>query len=161
MLFSTDWSAASTSLNYINDLGAWIIIQQSFSVFGACFRSKLSLLKAKMDIVSISVKNIHFNRRWIFSGGARGADLSSVSWFLLTYYNCFQGTTTDTELKKRRAGFHQPSMDYLDEPGARQRALSVASILTNTMEGKWSGHLFCCFPQLIPENTRVPVQLIN
>uniref|UniRef100_A0A4W6BKS6 Sodium channel protein n=1 Tax=Lates calcarifer TaxID=8187 RepID=A0A4W6BKS6_LATCA len=45
-----------------------------------------------------------------------------------------EGTTTDTELKKRRSGFHQPSMDYLDEPGGRQRAMSVASILTNTME---------------------------
>uniref|UniRef100_A0A3Q3WAR2 Sodium channel protein n=1 Tax=Mola mola TaxID=94237 RepID=A0A3Q3WAR2_MOLML len=45
-----------------------------------------------------------------------------------------EGTTTDTELKKRRSGFHRPSMDYLDEPGGRQRALSVASILTNTME---------------------------
>ncbi|XP_068165107.1 sodium channel, voltage-gated, type I like, alpha b [Antennarius striatus] len=45
-----------------------------------------------------------------------------------------EGTTTDTDLKKRRSGFHQPSMDYLDEPGARQRAMSVASILTNTME---------------------------
>ncbi|XP_039997885.1 sodium channel, voltage-gated, type I like, alpha b isoform X7 [Xiphias gladius] len=44
------------------------------------------------------------------------------------------GTTTDTELKKRRSGFHQPSMDYLDEPVSRQRAMSVASILTNTME---------------------------
>lgn len=87
--------------------------------------------------------------------------LSSASWFLWTYYNYFQGATTDTELKKRRSGFHQPSMDYLDEPGARQRAMSLASILTNTMEGKWSGHLFCCFPQLIPENTRVPKHLIN
>uniref|UniRef100_A0A672F887 Sodium channel protein n=1 Tax=Salarias fasciatus TaxID=181472 RepID=A0A672F887_SALFA len=38
-----------------------------------------------------------------------------------------EGTTTDTELKKRR-------MDYLDEPGSRPRAMSVASILTNTME---------------------------
>ncbi|XP_071396114.1 sodium channel, voltage-gated, type I like, alpha b isoform X5 [Centroberyx affinis] len=47
---------------------------------------------------------------------------------------CSAGTTTDTELKKRRSGSHQPSMDYLDEPGARQRAMSVASILTNTME---------------------------
>uniref|UniRef100_UPI0037E9A01E sodium channel, voltage-gated, type I like, alpha b isoform X1 n=1 Tax=Semicossyphus pulcher TaxID=241346 RepID=UPI0037E9A01E len=45
-----------------------------------------------------------------------------------------EGTTTDTELKKRRPGFHQPSMDYLDEPGSRPRAMSVASILTNTME---------------------------
>ncbi|XP_026157889.1 sodium channel protein type 2 subunit alpha-like [Mastacembelus armatus] len=45
-----------------------------------------------------------------------------------------EGTTTDTELKKRRSGFHQPSMDYLDEPGGRPRAMSVASILTNTME---------------------------
>ncbi|XP_039997889.1 sodium channel, voltage-gated, type I like, alpha b isoform X11 [Xiphias gladius] len=47
---------------------------------------------------------------------------------------CSAGTTTDTELKKRRSGFHQPSMDYLDEPVSRQRAMSVASILTNTME---------------------------
>lgn len=46
-----------------------------------------------------------------------------------------QGTTTDTDLRKRRSGFLQPSMDYLDEPGARQRAMSAASILTNTMEG--------------------------
>ncbi|XP_072242385.1 sodium channel, voltage-gated, type I like, alpha b isoform X4 [Leuresthes tenuis] len=45
-----------------------------------------------------------------------------------------EGTTTDTELKKRRSGFLQPSMDYLDEPGGRLRAMSVASILTNTME---------------------------
>ncbi|XP_061834257.1 sodium channel, voltage-gated, type I like, alpha b isoform X1 [Nerophis lumbriciformis] len=37
-------------------------------------------------------------------------------------------TTTDTEVKKRR------SVDYLAEPGGRQRAMSVASILTNTME---------------------------
>ncbi|XP_062270793.1 sodium channel, voltage-gated, type I like, alpha b isoform X8 [Scomber scombrus] len=44
------------------------------------------------------------------------------------------GTTTDTELKKRRTGFRKPSMDYLEEPGGRQRAMSVASILTNTME---------------------------
>jgi hypothetical protein len=27
-------------------------------------------------------------------------------------------------------------LDFLEEPGARQRALSIASILTNTMEGK-------------------------
>ncbi|KAF3706378.1 Sodium channel protein type 2 subunit alpha [Channa argus] len=44
------------------------------------------------------------------------------------------GTTTDTELKKRRSGFRKPSVDYLDEPGGRLRAMSVASILTNTME---------------------------
>ncbi|XP_012731304.2 sodium channel, voltage-gated, type I like, alpha b isoform X2 [Fundulus heteroclitus] len=45
-----------------------------------------------------------------------------------------EGTTTDTEIKKRRSGFLQPSMDYLDEPGGRPRAMSVASILSNTME---------------------------
>ncbi|KAG7255687.1 LOW QUALITY PROTEIN: hypothetical protein CRUP_031628, partial [Coryphaenoides rupestris] len=43
-------------------------------------------------------------------------------------------TTTDTELKRRRSSFLQVSMDYLEEPGARQRAMSIASILTNTME---------------------------
>lgn len=58
----------------------------------------------------------------------------SVCFFFL--YVFLQGTTTDTELKKRRSGFHQPSMDYLNEPGGRQRAMSVASILTNTMEGQ-------------------------
>uniref|UniRef100_A0A8D2ZF42 Sodium channel protein n=1 Tax=Scophthalmus maximus TaxID=52904 RepID=A0A8D2ZF42_SCOMX len=44
-----------------------------------------------------------------------------------------EGTTTDTDLKKRRSGFHQ---DYVDEPRGRQRAMSVASILTNTMEDR-------------------------
>ncbi|KAK2888922.1 hypothetical protein Q8A67_014297 [Cirrhinus molitorella] len=44
-----------------------------------------------------------------------------------------QGTTTESEARKKRSGSHQPS-DYLDETVARKRALSVASILTNTME---------------------------
>ncbi|XP_069052645.1 sodium channel, voltage-gated, type I-like, alpha isoform X1 [Lepisosteus oculatus] len=43
-------------------------------------------------------------------------------------------TTTETEIKKKRSGSHQASMDYLEDPSIRQRALSVASILTNTME---------------------------
>ncbi|KAG2458945.1 SCN1A protein, partial [Polypterus senegalus] len=43
-------------------------------------------------------------------------------------------TTTETDIKKRRSGSHNMSMDYLADPTARQRALSVASILTNTME---------------------------
>lgn len=37
-----------------------------------------------MDIVSISVKNIHFNRRWIVSGGV---DLSSVVLCVLISFN--------------------------------------------------------------------------
>ncbi|XP_030637700.1 sodium channel, voltage-gated, type I like, alpha b isoform X2 [Chanos chanos] len=45
-----------------------------------------------------------------------------------------EGTTTESEVRKKRSGSHQPSMDYLDDTVARQRALSVASILTNTME---------------------------
>ncbi|KAF4111949.1 hypothetical protein G5714_006744 [Onychostoma macrolepis] len=44
-----------------------------------------------------------------------------------------EGTTTESEARKKRSGSHQPS-DYLDETVARKRALSVASILTNTME---------------------------
>uniref|UniRef100_A0A8C2JVK4 Sodium channel protein n=1 Tax=Cyprinus carpio TaxID=7962 RepID=A0A8C2JVK4_CYPCA len=39
----------------------------------------------------------------------------------------------ESEARKKRSGSHQPS-DYLDETVARKRALSVASILTNTME---------------------------
>ncbi|XP_051986095.1 sodium channel protein type 2 subunit alpha-like isoform X9 [Xyrauchen texanus] len=43
------------------------------------------------------------------------------------------GTTTESEARKKCSGSHRPS-DYLDETVARKRALSVASILTNTME---------------------------
>lgn len=45
-----------------------------------------------------------------------------------------QGTTTESEARKKRSGSRQAS-DYLDDTAARKRALSVASILTNTMEG--------------------------
>ncbi|XP_078084360.1 sodium channel, voltage-gated, type I-like, alpha isoform X11 [Mustelus asterias] len=45
-----------------------------------------------------------------------------------------EGMITETDLKKRRSGSHQISMDFLEDPVQRQRALSVASILTNTME---------------------------
>ncbi|XP_041936586.1 sodium channel, voltage-gated, type I like, alpha b isoform X2 [Alosa sapidissima] len=45
-----------------------------------------------------------------------------------------EGTTTESDVKKKRSGSHRTSMDYLDDTVARQRALSVASILTNTME---------------------------
>ncbi|XP_072903534.1 sodium channel, voltage-gated, type I-like, alpha isoform X1 [Hemitrygon akajei] len=43
-------------------------------------------------------------------------------------------TNTEAIFKKRRSGSHQVSMDFLDDAIQRQRALSVASILTNTME---------------------------
>ncbi|XP_060774754.1 sodium channel, voltage-gated, type I like, alpha b isoform X6 [Neoarius graeffei] len=43
------------------------------------------------------------------------------------------GTTTESEARKKRSGSQQAS-DYLDDAAARKRALSVASILTNTME---------------------------
>ncbi|XP_053546003.1 sodium channel protein type 2 subunit alpha-like isoform X6 [Bombina bombina] len=46
-----------------------------------------------------------------------------------------EGTTTETEMRKRRPSCYQVSMDLLEDPASmRQRALSVASILTNTME---------------------------
>ncbi|XP_026530172.1 sodium channel protein type 2 subunit alpha isoform X9 [Notechis scutatus] len=45
-----------------------------------------------------------------------------------------QGTTTETELRKRRSSSYHMSMDFLSDPTARQRAMSIASILTNTME---------------------------
>uniref|UniRef100_A0A8C0GII3 Sodium channel protein n=1 Tax=Chelonoidis abingdonii TaxID=106734 RepID=A0A8C0GII3_CHEAB len=45
-----------------------------------------------------------------------------------------EGTTTETELRKRRTSSYHISMDFLAEPRARQRAMSLASILTNTME---------------------------
>uniref|UniRef100_A0A8D0G3K7 Sodium channel protein n=1 Tax=Sphenodon punctatus TaxID=8508 RepID=A0A8D0G3K7_SPHPU len=45
-----------------------------------------------------------------------------------------EGTTTETELRKRRSSSYHVSMDFLAESTARQRAMSIASILTNTME---------------------------
>uniref|UniRef100_A0A8C3VBY4 Sodium channel protein n=1 Tax=Catharus ustulatus TaxID=91951 RepID=A0A8C3VBY4_CATUS len=45
--------------------------------------------------------------------------------------------TTDmieTEIRKRRLSSYQISMEMLEESAARQRAMSIASILTNTME---------------------------
>ncbi|XP_040296914.1 sodium channel protein type 2 subunit alpha-like [Bufo bufo] len=46
-----------------------------------------------------------------------------------------EGTTTETEMRKRKSSCYQVSMDLLEDPTVmRQRALSVASILTNTME---------------------------
>ncbi|XP_028927611.1 sodium channel protein type 3 subunit alpha isoform X4 [Ornithorhynchus anatinus] len=44
------------------------------------------------------------------------------------------GTTTETEVRKRRLSSYQISMELLEDPSGRQRAMSIASILTNTME---------------------------
>ncbi|XP_073161776.1 sodium channel protein type 2 subunit alpha-like isoform X5 [Lepidochelys kempii] len=56
----------------------------------------------------------------------------------LTYEKRFtsphQGTTTETEIRKRRLSSYQISMEMLEDSTARQRAMSIASILTNTME---------------------------
>ncbi|XP_078537761.1 sodium channel protein type 2 subunit alpha-like isoform X2 [Lissotriton helveticus] len=41
---------------------------------------------------------------------------------------------TETEMKKRRLSSYHVSMDLLEDPMLRQRALSAASILSNTME---------------------------
>uniref|UniRef100_A0A8C0ZKV1 Sodium channel protein n=1 Tax=Cyanistes caeruleus TaxID=156563 RepID=A0A8C0ZKV1_CYACU len=46
----------------------------------------------------------------------------------------FQGTTTETDLRKRHSSSYHVPMDYLTDPSARQRAMSIASMLTNTME---------------------------
>ncbi|KAM5151936.1 sodium channel protein type 2 subunit alpha-like isoform 1-T1 [Mantella aurantiaca] len=44
------------------------------------------------------------------------------------------GTNTENELRKRRLSSYHVSMDFLEDPILRQRALSIASNLTNTME---------------------------
>uniref|UniRef100_A0A8B9GAW0 Sodium channel protein n=1 Tax=Amazona collaria TaxID=241587 RepID=A0A8B9GAW0_9PSIT len=44
------------------------------------------------------------------------------------------GTTTETEMKKRISSSFHVSMDYLEDPALRERAMSIASILTNTVE---------------------------
>ncbi|XP_075036832.1 sodium channel protein type 2 subunit alpha-like [Mixophyes fleayi] len=45
-----------------------------------------------------------------------------------------EGTTTETEVNKRKPSSYKISMDLLEDPSGRQRALSIATILTNTME---------------------------
>ena len=49
---------------------------------------------------------------------------------------CVQGATSDTEYMRDEGGAYQTPMDFLGDPVTRQRALSVASIITNTMEGR-------------------------
>ncbi|XP_018094329.1 sodium channel protein type 2 subunit alpha isoform X1 [Xenopus laevis] len=44
------------------------------------------------------------------------------------------GTATETDIRKRRSSCYQVPMDLLENPTTRQRALSIASILTNTVE---------------------------
>ncbi|XP_033612295.1 sodium channel protein type 1 subunit alpha isoform X7 [Fukomys damarensis] len=44
------------------------------------------------------------------------------------------GTTTETEVRKRRSSSFHVSTDFLEDPSQRQRAMSIASILTNTVE---------------------------
>lgn len=71
-------------------------------------------------------------------------------WFELSVFG-LQGTTTETEIRKRRLSSYQISMELLEDSSGRQRAMSIASILTNTMEGKeqavrqaaFSGHMLC------------------
>ncbi|XP_065737010.1 sodium channel protein type 3 subunit alpha isoform X4 [Phocoena phocoena] len=45
-----------------------------------------------------------------------------------------EGTTNETEVRKRRLSSYQISMEMLEDSSGRQRAMSIASILTNTME---------------------------
>uniref|UniRef100_A0A670JKB0 Sodium channel protein n=1 Tax=Podarcis muralis TaxID=64176 RepID=A0A670JKB0_PODMU len=43
-------------------------------------------------------------------------------------------TDDNTEMKKRRSSSFHVSMDFLEDPTLRERAMSIASIITNTME---------------------------
>lgn len=49
-----------------------------------------------------------------------------------------QADTTDTEYKQADGGTHQEVMDLLECPEVRQRAQSIASVITSTMEGRWA-----------------------
>lgn len=62
------------------------------------------------------------------------ACLISLAWSHILLFSV-QGTTTETEMRKRISGSFHVSMDYLEDPALRERAMSIASILTNTVEG--------------------------
>jgi hypothetical protein len=61
--------------------------------------------------------------------------VNGEGWFEPSVFG-LQGTTTETEVRKRRLSSYQISMEMLEDSSGRQRAMSIASILTNTMEGK-------------------------
>uniref|UniRef100_A0A674F645 Sodium channel protein n=1 Tax=Salmo trutta TaxID=8032 RepID=A0A674F645_SALTR len=65
--------------------------------------------------------------------GGTSVPTSPVGLLLPVMFLVLQGTTTDSEMRLKKRRSRQASMAYLDEP-ARARAMSVASILTNTME---------------------------
>ncbi|XP_065493537.1 sodium channel protein type 2 subunit alpha-like isoform X5 [Caloenas nicobarica] len=45
-----------------------------------------------------------------------------------------ESTTTEVGIKKRRTSSYQIPMELLEDPNLRQRAMSIAGIITNTME---------------------------
>uniref|UniRef100_A0A3B4XXN5 Sodium channel protein n=1 Tax=Seriola lalandi dorsalis TaxID=1841481 RepID=A0A3B4XXN5_SERLL len=52
-----------------------------------------------------------------------------IRWLML-----FSADTTDTEYRQAGGGTNQEFMDFLDGPEARQRAHSIVSVITSTME---------------------------
>ncbi|XP_052377947.1 sodium channel, voltage-gated, type I-like, alpha isoform X1 [Oncorhynchus keta] len=61
-------------------------------------------------------------------------DASNLHNYDMSCSTPYQENSTETEYRKDRCGSYQASMDFLEDPVARQRALSVASVITNTME---------------------------
>ena len=64
-----------------------------------------------------------------------------TSYFL--YHSCIcknhlylQADTTDAECRQASGGANQEFVDFLEGPEARQRAYSIASVITSTMEGR-------------------------
>lgn len=77
-----------------------------------------------------------FQRDAIYSHAILGE-----GWFEPSVFG-LQGTTTETEVRKRRLSSYQISMEMLEDSSGRQRAMSIASILTNTMEGEMQASHF-------------------
>ena len=53
-------------------------------------------------------------------------------------YFYVQADTTDIEYREGSGGTYGELMNFLEEPGVRQRAQSIASVITSTMEGMYS-----------------------
>lgn len=58
--------------------------------------------------------------------------------FFLNNHLYLQADTTDTEYKSAGGDTNHEFMDLLEGPEARQRAHSIASVITSTMEGQYS-----------------------
>ncbi|KAM5151941.1 sodium channel protein type 2 subunit alpha-like isoform 6-T6 [Mantella aurantiaca] len=120
------------------------------------YDKKSSPHQSLLDVQEVLFSPRRNSKTSLFSFRGRGKDVGSENDFADDEHSTFEdnesrrgslfvprrhgerrnsnGTNTENELRKRRLSSYHVSMDFLEDPILRQRALSIASNLTNTME---------------------------